>query len=46
VVVRSDDVEGNQVAGGAWPAGRSGQERRFIVQFTDEGEVTGCRIDG
>ena len=46
VVVRSDDVEGNEVGGAAWPAEGDGEEHRFVALFTDDGEVTECRLEG
>jgi hypothetical protein len=44
VVVRSDDIEGNEVGGSAWPSG-GGQEHRFTVRFTDDGHVVDCTVE-
>lgn len=41
-VVRSDDVEGNQVRG---VASTAGGERRFTAEFTDDGEVIACSVE-
>jgi hypothetical protein len=44
VVVRSDDVDGNQVSGATWPLGGGGHEHPYVALFTDDGEVIGCTI--
>jgi len=43
VVVRSDDVDGNEVTGVAWPSA-GGDEHRFTAVFTDDGEVTDLEL--
>lgn len=42
-VVRSDEVEGNEVRGAAWRGGD--QARPFVALFDDEGEVLSCTLE-
>lgn len=42
MVVRSDDVDGNQVSGTAEAGGRA---YRFAAHFTDAGEVVECTVE-
>ena len=44
VVVRSDDVAGNEVTGTAWRRGEEDRPHRFIAQFSDDGVVTRWRL--
>jgi hypothetical protein len=46
VVVRSDDVEGNEVSGTTWRADGGGEEHHFVALFTDDGEVVDCSLEG
>jgi hypothetical protein len=43
VLVRSDDVVGNEVSGEARPA--SGEPRRFLATFDDDGELLACELE-
>lgn len=42
IVVRSDDVDGNDVRG---VVAHGEAEHRFAARFTDEGEVLDCVLD-
>lgn len=42
IVVRSDDVDGNDVRGAV---AQGATEQRFAARFTDDGEVLECRLD-
>ena len=42
IVVRSDDVDGNDVSG---VVARGATEQRFAARFTDDGEVVECQLD-
>jgi len=44
VVVRSDDVVGNEISGMAWLPDGGGQQHRFVALFTDDGDVIDCRF--
>jgi len=45
VVVRSDDVNGNEVTGAAWPLDESRQVHGYVALFTDDGEVINCTLE-
>jgi len=44
VVVRSDDVDGNEVKGKAWLAVTSESKFSFAAVFNDDGTLAGCAI--
>ncbi|MHB1555063.1 MAG: hypothetical protein ACYCSX_07890 [Acidimicrobiales bacterium] len=44
MIVRSDDVAGNEVTGIAWPAGDERRRYAFVALFSDDGEVLDCHV--
>jgi hypothetical protein len=44
MVVRSDDVVGNEVTGISWPVGDEGRRYAFTARFSDDGEVIECQV--
>ena len=45
VVVRSDDIVGNEVTGVAWAPGDDGDGRPYVALFTDDCDLVEVRLE-